>query len=155
MTPAAENALPFPPEAFVALFLVAFPLMWVLVLWFIAALGWRRVEAVYPATSDPPLSAPRLTWASMNIAGPLGGANYSNCVNAWLSDTGLWLRPSLLFRPFHPMIFIPWTQVRSVERRRVLLFESVHVELAGDAPDLRLMGRLGNAVLERRPPVRA
>ena len=145
-----------PPEFLFALFPIVFPLFWVAVLAFIALQGWRSVESAYSATSDPPLSARRVYWGSMSFGGSLMSPSYSSCINAWISETGLWLRPSLLFRPFHPMIFIPWARMASIgSERALLLFRRTRIKLVGDVPDLLLAGRLGRAVLEALPPPRS
>lgn len=143
------NALPFPPELFVALFVIVFPFFWIAILGVIAVTGWRKVEAQYPATSDPPPTARQVRFANLNLGGSMASPNYGGCITAWLSEMGLWLRPILPFRPFHPMIFIPWARVQSVESERAFLASRVRVKLAGNVPDLLLNGALGEAVLER------
>jgi hypothetical protein len=155
MTPAAENALPFSPEVFAALFAIGFPLFWLVILRIIAALGWEGIEAAFPATSDPPASARRVRWGSLSVGGGMMGPNYNSCINAWLGEAGFWLRPSLMFQVFHPMIYIPWAHVQSIECKRVLFFESARVKLGGGVPDLLLRGKLARAVLEHRSGARA
>lgn len=150
MTGPAGQELPVPPWIVVALFALFFPVLWVAVLRIIASMGWSQVAAAYPAMSDPPPSARRVRWGSMRIGRGVMAANYGSTITGWLSDSGLWLRPSLSFRPFHPMIYIPWARAQSIEEERVFLFKRVRVTLAGDVPELRFTGRLGRAVLEHR-----
>ena len=144
----AADALPLPVGVIVVLFLAAFPLFWCAILWLIAAMGWRGLADAYPANSDPPDSAERVLFATLAIGATLRAANYGGAVNTWLSPSGMWLRPILPFRPFHPMVFIPWAHVRSVASERKMLMTQVRVVLGGDVPDLMLSGRLAQAVLD-------
>lgn len=137
------------PAIIVPLALLAFPLFWIAILGIIASAGWRAVAAAYPATSDPPLSARRVRFGSLSIGGKLMSPNYGSSVDGWFAQAGFWLRPVLPFRPFHPMIFVPWARVESIEEERRLLRNLVRVRLAGDVPDLLLLGSLGRAALER------
>ena len=145
-----SGELPIDPSIFFLLFLLVFPLFWIAVTGVIASQGWRSVAAVYPATSDAPLSARRVRFGSLRVGGRLMAPAYSSCIDGWFAQTGFWLRPFLPFRPFHPMIFVPWTQVESIEDERKLLTTHVRVRLAGNAPDLLLLGALGKAVREGR-----
>jgi hypothetical protein len=150
MTPAGANGLPVSPELFVALFAVAFPFFWIAIIALIANLGWSKVARAYPATSDPPYSARRWRFVSLNIGGSLRSPNYASSVEGWTAESGFWLRPFLVFRPFHPTIYVPWARVQSVERERRLVGERVRVKLAGDVPDLLFVGALGRALLDRQ-----
>jgi hypothetical protein len=143
------NGLPVSPELFVALFAVAFPFFWLAIIALIATRGWRQVARVYSATSDPPYSARRWRFVTLSIGSSFGSPNYGSSVMGWTSETGFWLRPFLLFRPFHPTIHVPWAKVRSVERERRLIGQRVRVRLAGDVPDLLFVGALGHAMLDR------
>jgi hypothetical protein len=147
---AAGQGLPVSPELFAALFLLVFPFFWLAIIALIANLGWRKVARAYPATSDPPYSARRWRFVSLNIGGSLRSPNYGSAVEGWTSESGFWLRPFLLFRPFHPTIYVPWAQMHSVERERRLVGERVRVKLAGEVPDLLFVGALGRALLERQ-----
>lgn len=143
------EGLPVSPGLFVTLFAVAFPFFWLAIIGLIANMGWRRVARAYPATSDPPYSARRWRFVSLNIGGSMRSPNYGSSVEAWTTDTGFWLRPFLVFRPFHPTIHVPWAKVVSVARERQLIGERVRVKLAGDVPDLIFVGALGRALLDR------
>lgn len=147
---AAGQGLPVSPELFAALFLLVFPFFWLAIIALVANQGWRKVARAYPATSDPPYSARRWRFVSLNIGGSLRSPNYASSVQGWTSESGFWLRPFLLFRPFHPTIHVPWARVQSVERERRLVGERVRVKLSGEVPDLLFVGALGHALLERQ-----
>lgn len=148
MSPGGEG-LPVSPGLFVALFAVAFPFFWLAIIALIANMGWRRVARAYPASSDPPFAARRWRFVSLNIGGSLRSPNYGSSVEAWTSDSGFWLRPFLIFRPFHPTIYVPWAKIVSVTRERQLIGERARVKLAGEVPDLLFVGALGRALLDR------
>lgn len=137
------------PRILVPLFFLAFPFFWIAVLGVIASQGWRALAAVYPATSDAPLSARRVRRGSLSIGGKLMSPNYGSSIDGWFTQTGFWLRPILPFRPFHPMIFIPWTRVDSIEETRRMLSKGARIRLTGNVPDLLLFGSLGRAALEQ------
>ena len=149
MNASGATGVLFTAGVVVALFFLIFPLFWCAIVGLIARMGWRRLAAAYPATSDPPYSATRIRFATISIGDAIAGPNYGSSINAWLSETGLWLRPILLFRFSHPMIFIPWAGVQSVESERRFLVSRAHVRLESGMPDLWLSGRLGRVVLER------
>jgi hypothetical protein len=148
MTPAGGHAA-IDPAIFVPLVLLAFPIFWIAIVGFIASMGWRALAAAYPATSDAPLSARRVRFGSLSIGGTLMSPNYGSSIDGWFAQTGFWLRPILFFRPFHPMIYVPWTRVESIGQERKLLRKIVRVRLAGNVPDLLLVGSLGSAALAR------
>jgi hypothetical protein len=147
---AGTGDLHLTPWAFNTLFVLAIPIIWVAALAMISSSGWREIADAYPAFSDPPPNARRVLWGSMMLGGALTGVNYGSCINGWFSSAGLWLRPSLLFRPFHPMVEIPWSQMQWAEPERRLLWSGVNIGLAREGPDIWLGGRLGRAVLRER-----
>jgi hypothetical protein len=150
MNAAAGDALPLPLGAFVALAVLAFLLFWVALVWLIGQFGWKRLADAFEASSDPPQSSRRIRWGSLTIlSSPMRKANYGGCIDAWLSETGLWLRPMLVFRINHPMLCIPWARIQSVTEERIFGFRRVRVALGTGVPDLMLAGRLAQAVLER------
>ena len=73
--------------------------------------------------------------------------SYGNCINAWIDSGGLYLQPTLIFRPFHPMLLLRWTQIQSIKERRTLFFRRIVVRMAEDVPELIFYGRLGSALM--------
>jgi hypothetical protein len=90
--------------------LVFFLLVWCLVLLLIAWLGgWRRLSKRF--------GQGRLFYGDIIrfACGQVGLSNYSGVLKVGASDTGLYLVPIGLFRPFHPPLLIPWTEMEAVE----------------------------------------
>jgi hypothetical protein len=103
--------------ALIPLVLVA---AWAPILFLVSTLGgWRRLADHFPA-NDPPTG--RQSWMqSLSI----GWASYSNCLTIYVSADGLYLSVMLPFRPGHPPIFIPWSEIHDMTTRRQLWVEDV------------------------------
>jgi hypothetical protein len=81
-------------------------LVWCLVLGLASVVGgWRRLAGPY---GDTTLFAGDVTrFASAQF----GWASYSGALSVGASDMGLFLATIPIFRPFHPPLFIPWTEI--------------------------------------------
>ncbi|MCP4352812.1 MAG: hypothetical protein GY795_45760 [Desulfobacterales bacterium] len=62
------------------------------------------------------------TWNSVNLNYLVG---YSSCVNIKVTETGLILKTSLLFRLFHNSVFLPWSVVEELKYKKFIFFRSV------------------------------
>jgi hypothetical protein len=71
------------------------------------ASGWRRLARVF---GNPSLvvGAP-----APFLSARIGHVEYSGILNAGAGDFGLALVPVRMFRPFHPPLFIPWTEMET------------------------------------------
>ena len=58
---------------------------------------------------------------------------YNHCLTVGGNSEGLYLSTSRLFRPFHPPLFIPWTEISFV-RKRAFFQAGVRYELGREAP---------------------
>lgn len=132
-----------------ALFPVGFVCLWVVASGVIAQMGWAKFSRRFGSDRPVPDRARRFLWASLAIGRSLGSANYSNCVNVWIDEQALYLRPSLPFRAFHPLLRLHWRDVASVGQRRVFLFNMVELQVKQDLPPLLFSGRAGRAIAER------
>lgn len=59
----------------------------------------------------------------------LGPVAENNITHMIVSDSGLYLYSSLLFRFMRPALLIPWTEVRFVRERRMLWWRSYEFDL--------------------------
>jgi hypothetical protein len=71
------------------------------------ASGWRRLARAF---GNPSLVAGAPT---RFLSARVGHVEYSGMQNAWAGDFGLALVPMWMFRPFHPPLFIPWTEMET------------------------------------------
>jgi hypothetical protein len=69
------------------------------------ASGWRRLAKAFGCQSLV-AGAP-----AQFLSARIGLAEYSGILNARAGDLGLALVPMWMFRPFHPPLFIPWTEM--------------------------------------------
>lgn len=112
-------------------FFVAFPAIWVGVCHQLAAKGWNHLLAGYRA-ARPPLGK-KIGGASASI----GPARYNGVIHLWLSDEGLYLRPMLLFRAFHPPLLVPWAHIVAVDHSKA--GKATSVRFAFDDLDMDLL----------------
>jgi hypothetical protein len=83
-----------------------FCLLWCAVLALCAWLsGWRRLAAEYPGHRV--VGADALRWASARI----GIVDYSGALSILVDASGLAIAPAWFFRPFHPPLEIPWSDI--------------------------------------------
>lgn len=105
-------------------FLIVFPLFWCFVLWINSLLsGWRRLARRYQAKEQPAGKE----WRS--VQGRIGFVSYKNSLRCFASGDGLFLQPEVLFRFAHPLLFIPWKDMKEVQLQRVLWITYVRAKV--------------------------
>ena len=131
------------------LFPVAFLCMWIVVSFILSRFGWARLAERFQSDRPIPSGARRFLWQSMSVGSKFGSPGYNNCINVWIDEQALYLRPSLPFRAFHPLLRIHWRDVVSVAPRKVMIFKTVELIPRHGAPSLVFSGRSGRAITER------
>lgn len=107
------------------LFLLLFPLLWCLVCVVIAVVGgWQALAGHYRTTATFHGRRWRLQSARMRWA-----MGYNNCLTIGANESGLLLAILFPFRPGHPPLFVPWTDI-TVGNRTVWLFHRCRLEFA-------------------------
>ncbi len=90
-----------------------FAVVWLGVCFLVARLGgWSRLAEVYPRLGA--FDGKRLYLQTAILA---RGMRYGNSVTIGAGHQGLYLAPLLPFRPGHPPILVPWTEIRVEETR--------------------------------------
>jgi hypothetical protein len=126
----------------VVLFVVMFVGIWVLVVFILSQLGWRGLMRWQTRTEPTGKAFP---WSAATV----GVVKFRHSLNVWVDREGFWLKPVQVFAMFHPTLFIPWRDVRTVESQRVLLaFTAVSVELLESNTKLLFWNASGAALLE-------
>ena len=137
----------------IVLIALAFPLlmagMVVLVARIISWMGWSKFAQHFRWDRPEPGNAERLGWQTMVIGSFPRAASYRNAMTVWLDDAGIYLRPSLFFRMFHPMLHIGWKEISAIEPRKLMALQSYKVSFVRDLPALTMAGRSGESVLDR------
>ena len=126
------------PLAFVALFTVVFPIMWIGILYLISLIGpWGRLSKQYPHVESETGTS---HWFVSLTAGPV---SYSSCLTAVSDSNYLTLRTLFLLRLFHPPITLPRTAVTNIVTGRFLFVPTVSF-MVGDQ-ELRLYGSVASS----------
>ncbi|MCX7844976.1 MAG: hypothetical protein N2507_06620, partial [Candidatus Bipolaricaulota bacterium] len=99
----------------VLLFLALAPAIWLLILRLAAQLsGWTRMSPRFGSPGPFAAVGEPVRFASAQI----GWGNYNGVLHVRVSPSGLYLAPILLFRPFHPPLFLPWGELVVLPGRR-------------------------------------
>jgi len=101
-----QNWIAGHPILFVVLLFLAFALYWCLIVNLISLVsGWRVLARRFGL--QQPFMGPTWNWQSARIR----FARYNSCLTVGADPMGIFLRPMVLFRPGHPPLFIPWTEI--------------------------------------------
>ena len=105
--------------------------------------GWPALARLYPAAAPP---------AGRNMGfctGALGRRTfpirYRRCLRIVLNEQGLYASLMFPFKIGAPAIFVPWSQVRRYEVRRVMRAPIITLEFKGHENVLALVGPAGEA----------
>ena len=133
---------------FLPLFLAVWYGSMVLIAW---VGGWSALAGVYRA--ETPVAAAhewRNKYGKMRY-----GTGYNGCLNIAANPMGMQLSLWKMFRPGHPPLFIPWSDV-TTQVERGMFFELVRFSFhrVEDVP-LRLRRDLAEEVLRASPGVRS
>lgn len=94
-------------EILVPILILAIPTFWLVVLHLIAlASGWTLLSNHYRFTGEAPRN--RWRWQSAQLR---FGIAYSGVLQVGVSPAGLFLSAVLPFRPAHPPLRIPWSDI--------------------------------------------
>ena len=120
-----EGVLSAYPYLIPALFLV----FWFIVLAVIARVsGWSALAESYPAHEN--FDGPTRRFTSISLERVKGmPANYNGVVNVGADARGLHLRMLMFFRPYHPDLTFPWSEIAAAPRK-FLLAEGVELSFA-------------------------
>lgn len=111
-------------------FSISFPLIWCGVVLLISRLGgWNRLAKRFAAGERRPGGV-----RHAGIFGRIGMMSYKFTLIVHFVPEGFFLETSPFFRIGHPRLFIPWSEVRRCERRK-LVFRDV-TELSIGSPEL-------------------
>jgi hypothetical protein len=129
------------------LLLLAFPplflAVWFLSMHLIAAVGgWRELARVYRA--DGPITV-AAQWR--NRYGRLRyGTGYNGCLNIAANEIGMQISLWRIFRPAHPPLFIPWSDI-ATEPVRGVFVESTRFSFRRATTTLLLKRTLADEIL--------
>lgn len=135
--------LPFylEPQWLIPLFVV----MW----FFIGAVlsrisGWASLATHFRATQAE--SGERFRFASGSMGVRFFPVSYGGCLFLSVNNDGLHLSIMFPFRFQCPPLFIPWSQLESVEEKRFLFFRYTVIHLRNQWPIISVRGRAGEFI---------
>ena len=108
--------------------------------------GWKRLYHKFPAPAEA-LTGPKFSF----LWGKIGLFVWRNALFARATPQGLRLSVFFLFRPGHPPLLIPWTQINNVSPRKDFIWRSF-ADFEIGAPSIAKV-RLPTRVLTASPPV--
>lgn len=94
--------------------------LWVVVCYFVARSGWERFARKYQALGKKTLRLGPVEQVHdvPKMGFRIGRGWYRYMVRVILMEEGIYFRAILPFRLFHSAFLLPWSSVRSVEKRR-------------------------------------
>jgi hypothetical protein len=139
--PVPDNILPllgFPA------FLLLFAAIWGGAMLMISKMGgWRTLARRHTAAPNRSLEGETFRAASATMGKGMMPANYKGCLVVNFGRTGIYMRPWVMFRFFHPPLLIPWRAVKSVEPEKFWLRNCAKIEVADFEGSIRLYGKPG------------
>ena len=124
-----------PAKYYPVLFPVFFIAFWFGVTRLISAMGWQSLAKVYG--SDKPCEGTKWYMQSAKV----GKAAYNGCLTVGANYNGLYLSIFPIFRPGHPPIFIPWSDISAKEAKRPMLLGDLCILTFNRAPGFELVLR--------------
>ena len=107
--------------------------------------GWRSLAERFPAPAQVNGERFRFASASMGLV-PWFPVRYSGCVFFTVGTAGLAMSLLFLFRFLSPPLFVPWSQVASVEEKAGFFGRRAVVRFKNSAVVLTLYGRAASSV---------
>ncbi|MDJ1506675.1 hypothetical protein [Xanthocytophaga agilis] len=104
------------PSILILVFPVFFVSIFVGVIFLISQFGWARLASSY--RNDSPFEGKHIGIITARI----NRVNYKNCLSLKCNEEGLYMRPILFFRLFHPPVLIPWKDIVDVKEKKILFF---------------------------------
>lgn len=128
--------------------LIAFPIfftgLWVGITLLMSWIGgWGKVGKQYAAVGEPPQGR-----VLRHVTGMFGMTRYKNVLTVITSDTGLYIANRKIFRPGHPPLFIPFSDIIYPRKQTLFFWEYVAFEIG--SPPLA-SARLPSKVFEGVP----
>jgi hypothetical protein len=128
-------------------FLPLFVLMWLVITGGLARLGgWSSLATQFRASR--PASGEWFRFVSGSMGKSAFPVSYGGCLFVCVSEAGIALSILFLFRLLSPPLFIPWSQVASVEKKRLLFVRYVVIRLRNQWPVISIRGPAGQRIEE-------
>jgi len=128
-------------------FLLVFALFWCGVIWLISHVGgWHRLALRYGVGHLDPTGE-----RCAGVRGMVGMASYGGVLIVHFCREGFYLEVMRIFRPGHPRLFIPWSDISARTSVQALIWKSERLSI-GDPPVSTIT--LPAGLLEQHAPPR-
>ncbi len=124
-----------PVQYYPFLFAGIFVASWFVTARIVSAMGWQKLAKVYG--SEKECEGTRWSMQSAKV----GSASYNGCLTIGANYDGLYLSILFILRPWHPPIFIPWSDISAKEAKRSMLLGDLCVLTFSRAPGLEVVLR--------------
>jgi hypothetical protein len=139
-----------PPFWLLVLFPAIFAVVWTAIMNLVARMGgWSRLAEVYRLSQ--PFEGYRTRFATGAFA---GGSffglpcNYGSCLTLGSNSQGLYLAVFPVFRPGHPPLFIPWSDVTAQVKQGWLMTSTTFAFRQAPSVRLRIAHTLARQLVE-------
>jgi hypothetical protein len=137
----------FPSWLAFVFFLPLFAVFWTQLLRNLSKLGWEALAARYAFDGILPLDASRFNWQTLSIGQGFWAVQYNGSINVWIGRSHVYLRPTLLFRWYSPMLRLPFSELYDLFEHRVFLSKGCRFSVRGTDKPVTLFGRSGRTLL--------
>jgi hypothetical protein len=117
---------PHPPQDWRlgVFFAIVFPVFWCCICYLLSVTGgWWRLARRFRAKTPVAGTTWWFRYAEMHY---YAGCFYRHCLNVTANADGIGLSLPFLFRPGHPPLFIPWSEILVSRTRRFIFLNRVH-----------------------------
>ena len=110
-------------QNFIYLYSFIFIAGWFIVTYFISRMGWAYLAAKYEYNE-------LFTGTKVGIiSARINKVDYRNSLILRYNESGIYLRPILIFRSFHKPILIPWEDIKAIRDRKDLFFTAKELSI--------------------------
>ena len=94
---------------------------WIFIVFILAQFGWSNLAQNYKTSTEFYGTDYGIVSARVNIV------NYKASLILKYNDEGIFLRPTIPFRIYHPPVFVPWNEISAVDEGQFLFAKYVKI----------------------------
>ena len=108
--------------------------------------GWSTLARRYRATE--PSAGKRFNFVSGSMGQRVFPVNYRTCLFVTVNDRGFYLSIFFLFGFQSPPLFVPWSELESVEAKRLFFLNYTVIRVRDLWPIIWMRGHTGECIIE-------
>ncbi|MEN9866546.1 MAG: hypothetical protein RL748_2136 [Pseudomonadota bacterium] len=106
--------------------------------------GWTKLAQRFHATQAA--NGERFSVVSARMGKGFFTIRYNNCLFFTVNNAGFHMSIMFFFRFQSPPLFIPWSEVESIEEKRLFFGRYMVIHLKNQGPLISIRGRVGQAI---------